>query len=246
LFTCKEEKEQAQHSFWLYRCNGIVVNYGTAGWQGDAEAQKRLFLQKFPELDGKRLILFLGRVHEKKGGDLLVNAFHRLLTEMPDPSVQLVMAGPDESSYALWLKKMADALGIGNRITWTGMLKGDLKWGAFQAAEVFILPSHQENFGISVAESLSASVPVLISNKVNIWREIEEENAGLVESDDASGTYALLQRWMALSASEKEALRLNARRCFLGHFEVQQALTSLLNVYSKEVFAQTGVRLKLE
>ena len=245
LFTCKEEKEQAQHSFWLYHCNGVVVNYGTAGWQGDAEVQRKLFLEKFPALEGRRLILFLGRVHEKKGGDLLVNAFHRLLSETPEPSVQLVIAGPDDSPYALKLKKMAQSLGISERITWTGMLGGDLKWGAFQAVEAFILPSHQENFGISVAESLSASVPVLISNKVNIWSEIEEENAGLIEADDADGTYALLQRWMALGASEKEAMRQNARRCFLEHFEVRQAVESLLNVYGDSIFGRTGVRLKL-
>ena len=245
LFTCKEEEAQARHSFWLYRCNAIVVNYGTAGWQGDALVQRELFLQTFPELAGKRLILFLGRVHEKKGGDLLVNAFHRLLKEMPSPSLQLVMAGPDDGPYALQLKKMARSLGIGDRITWTGMVQGDLKWGAFQAAEVFILPSHQENFGISVAEALSASVPVLISNKVNIWREIEEENAGLIEADDADGTHALLRRWMALGAAEKEAMRADARRCFLDHFEVHQALHTLLEAYDTAIFAQTGVHLQL-
>lgn len=246
LFTCREEKQQARNSFWLYRCNEAVVSYGTAGWKGDAEVQKQLFLEKFPELEGKRLILFLGRVHEKKGGDLLVSAFHRLLTETPEPSVQLVMAGPDESPYASWLKKLAQALGIGERVTWTGMLEGDLKWGAFQSAEAFILPSHQENFGISVAESLSASLPVLISNKVNIWREIEENHAGLIEADDADGTYALLKRWMALGTPDKEAMRRDARQCFLEHFEIQKAAHSLLKIYDDAVFAKTGGHLEFE
>ena len=246
LFTCREEKIQARRSFWLYRCNEAVVSYGTAGWKGDAEVQRRLFLERFPELEGKRLILFLGRVHEKKGGDLLVNAFHRLLAETPEPSLHLVMAGPDDSSYAARLKKMVHALGLEDRVTWTGMLEGDLKWGAFQSAEAFILPSHQENFGISVAESLSASLPVLISNKVNIWREIEEDNAGLVEADDAGGAHALLKRWMALDVPEKQAMRCAARRCFLEHFEIQKAADSLLKVYTESVFAKTGIRLTFD
>ena len=231
LFTCLEEKLQARRSFWLYRCNEVVVNYGTAGWQGDAEAQKKEFLEKFPELRGKRLILFLGRVHEKKGGDLLIQAFHRILSEKPDPKLQLVIAGPADNVFGSKLKNMTRSLGLDERVTWTGMVEGNVKWGAFQASEAFILPSHQENFGISVAESLSASVPVLISNKVNIWREIEQDGAGLVENDDMEGTYSLLKRWLALDAREREQKRAKARRCFEQHFEIMSAAESLINVY---------------
>ena len=75
------------------------------------------------------------------------------------------------------------------------MLQGDAKWGAFYAAEVFALPSHQENFGVAVAEALACGTPVLISNKVNIWQEIAEDGVGLVEEDDLEGTTRLLERW---------------------------------------------------
>ena len=113
------------------------------------------------------------------------------------------------------------------------MVEGDVKWGAFLASEAFILPSHQENFGISVAEALSASLPVLISNKVNIWREIDEDNAGFVENDDLEGTYALLTRWNALSDDERREMREKARHCFLEHFEILGAAKSLLKAYSE-------------
>jgi glycosyltransferase involved in cell wall biosynthesis len=244
LFTCQEEQIQARRSFWLYRCNEAVVSYGTAGWSGDAGHQKKLFFEQFPDLNGKRIILFLGRVHEKKGCDLMINAFHRLLEEKSDPSLHLVIAGPDESAYALWLKKLVHSYGLESRVTWTGMIGGDLKWGAFQSAEVFILSSHQENFGISVAESLSASLPVLITNKVNIWREIEKDDAGLVENDDSEGAYALLNRWMSLNPSGKEAMRCNARRCFVENFEIQKAAQSLLGVYDGALYAKTGGHLE--
>ncbi|MEI6561011.1 MAG: glycosyltransferase [Verrucomicrobiota bacterium] len=242
LFTCMEEKLLARHSFWLYRCNEKVVNYGTAGWKGDADVQKRCFFKKFPELEGKRLFLFLGRIHEKKGGDLLFEMFHRIVSERPELDLHLVMAGPDDNTFARTLKKTAQSLGIADRITWTGMLLGDEKWGAFQASEAFVLPSHQENFGISVAEALSASLPVLISNKVNIWREIEQEAAGLVENDDLPGTYALFKRWLDLDAQKREEMREKARECFLRHFEISSAARSLIKVYSDSL-GERGIQL---
>ncbi|MEI8235405.1 MAG: glycosyltransferase [Verrucomicrobiota bacterium] len=232
LFTCLEEAIQARRSFWLYRWNERVVNYGTGGWKGDAEAQKRAFFARFPELEGRRLFLFLGRVHEKKGGDLLLRAFHGFLSTDPGSAFHLVMAGPADNAFGRELKRLAQKLGIEDQVTWTGMLEGDLKWGAFQAAEAFVLPSHQENFGISVAEALSASLPVLISDKVNIWREIDREHAGLVENDDLQGTMALLRRWGALSPEEQAAMRRQARHCFTRYFEIMAAAHSLLDIYS--------------
>ena len=240
LFTCLQEKLLARESFWLYRCNEAVVSYGTAGWKGDAAVQKQLFLEKFPHLVGKRLVLFLGRVHEKKGCDLLIEAFHRFVSEAPESAFHLVMAGPWDNPFGRKLKKRVEHLGMEERVTWTGMLEGDAKWGAFQASDVFILPSHQENFGISVAESLSASLPVLISDKVNIWREIKEAHAGLVENDDLQGTYSLLKRWACLGDQEREEKRKIARRCFLENFEITGAAQSLINVYT-ESLAKAGV-----
>ena len=107
------------------------------------------------------------------------------------------------------------------------MLTGDLKWGAFHAAEVFVLPSHQENFGISVAEALACGKPVLMSNRINIWREIAEDQAGLVGDDDLPATVALLERWAALDARERAAMSVNARRCFAQRFEIARAAQSL-------------------
>ena len=94
------------------------------------------------------------------------------------------------------LHARAQQLGVSERITWTGLLQGELKWGTLLAAEAFILPSHQEDFGI--AEALAVGTPVLISDKVNSWREIEADNAGWVAPDTLDGTVSLLERWLAL------------------------------------------------
>ena len=110
------------------------------------------------------------------------------------------------------------------------MLSGDMKWGAYLNAEAFILPSHQENFGIVVAEALSCSLPVLISNKVNIWHEIIEDNAGLVAEDTLAGCVDLISRWQQMEDTNKSDMRANAHRCFINRFEITKAARSLLNV----------------
>lgn len=243
-FTCEEERRLARESFWLYRCKEKVVSYGTATPAGDPEVQKRLFLEHYPELRGTRIVLFLGRIHPKKGCDLLIQAFAKVLKE-PVMSgtiapLHLVMAGPDQTGWAAQLQSLAASLGVRDRITWTGMLTGELKLGALRSAEVFILPSHQENFGIAVAEAMACGVPVLISNKVNIWREVQEDRAGLVENDDAEGTFRLLQKWDSLPLGEKAAFRQNARRCFDARFEISKAAEELVGVLAENRIASNG------
>lgn len=231
LFTCEEERIQAQQSFWLYKCNEVVVSFGTAAPVGDQDTQRSAFFDRFPKLRGRRLLLFLGRIHEKKGCLELVNAFHRVKCQRPD-DLHLVIAGPADSDYALNVKQTVARLGLSNRITWTGMLSGDLKWGAFHAAETFVLPSYQENFGIAVAEALACGVPVLISNKVNIHREIEGDGAGLVEDPGPVGTTRLLERWLHSNPETRSSLRLSARRCFEKRFEIDRAAASLTEVFA--------------
>ena len=231
LFTSEEERILGRESFWPYKCNEIVVNYGTAVPDGDPTVQRQTFLNKFPQLHHKRLFLFLSRLHVKKGCDLLIEAFAKVANL--DDSLHLVMAGPDQTGWQAKLEKQAEKLGIAQKITWTGMLSSDLKWGAFHAAEILVLPSHQENFGIVVAEALACGVPVLISNKVNIWREIVADGAGLVANDDLHGTVELLQKWLSMSQHEQKNMQQKAKKCFIERFEIHKAVHSLSNVLQR-------------
>lgn len=228
IFTCEEERLLARESFWLYQCREVVGSYGTSAAPGNGQLLSEAFLRAYPELQGKRCLLFLGRLHEKKGCDLLIEAFGRFAATERD--VHLVMAGPGEESLVRELKSRAAALGISNRVTWTGMLAGDMKWGAFYACEAFCLPSHQENFGIAVAEALACSRPVLISNKVNIWREIEADGAGIVETDTQEGTLALMRRWSALTPAELAAMRIAALKCFESRFQMEHVAEKLVQI----------------
>ena len=233
LFTCENEKLLARQSFWLYRCNEQVINYGTGGHSGNTEEQRRLFLESYPHLQGKRFLLFLSRIHPKKGVDLLIEAFAK--TNKVQPDLEMVIAGPDQLGLQTKLQQLALKHGISDKITWTGMLKDDMKWGAYLNAEAFILPSHQENFGIVVAEALSCSLPVLITNKVNIWQEIAEDNAGLVADDTVDGCVALISRWQQMDDSSKAEMRSNAYDCFMNRFEITKAALGLFKIFERRL-----------
>jgi len=103
---------------------------------------------------------------------------------------------------------------VAESITWTGMVKGPLKWGVFAASEVFVLPSHQENFGMVVAEAMASSTPVILSDKVNIWREVKSHGAGLICEDTAASVAAAMERWTAMSSDETAAMRTRSKACF--------------------------------
>jgi glycosyltransferase involved in cell wall biosynthesis len=228
IFTCEDELLLARESFWLYKVNEAVTAYGVANPPSNGDELSAAFLANNPHLQGKRIALYLSRIHEKKGCDLLIDAFAKVAHR--DENLHLVIAGPDQTGWAPKLKEQAEALGIADRISWPGMLQGDMKWGAFYAAEVFCLPSHQENFGIVVAEALACGQPVLISNKVNIWREIEADGAGLVEDDTLDGTVANFDRWLAMAPENFQEMKLQTKKCFAQRFHVQRAAERLLEI----------------
>ena len=104
-----------------------------------------------------------------------------------------------------------------------------MKWGAFYASDAFVLPSHHENFGIAVAEALACGLPVLISDKVNIWREIEADGAGLVNPDTADGTEKSLRQWLALDVEGRRKMAQQARATFERRFTVDVMANSLMD-----------------
>jgi glycosyltransferase involved in cell wall biosynthesis len=227
FFTTEEERTLARGAFWPYRVKERVVSYGTCDIGGHADAQIRAFRERVSALGTRRFFLFLGRIHPKKGCDLLIEAFASVARLHPD--FDLVIAGPDQVGWRNDLEALADKLCVRERIHWSGMLSGDQKWGAFRACEAFVLPSHQENFGIVVAEAMAASKPVLISNKVNIWREVTDAGAGLAENDDILGISKLLIDFIRLSEERRAAMGQAARRVFCERFEIGQVARNIVD-----------------
>jgi glycosyltransferase involved in cell wall biosynthesis len=143
--------------------------------------------------------------------------------------MDLVIAGPGwDSEYG---RRIGERINGEASIHAVGMLEGDAKWGALYGCEAFILPSHQENFGIAVVEALGCGRPVLISDKVNIWREISEDGAGLVEEDSVEGTERLFARFAAGELAGGDEGRF--RDCFLRCFEIQKAAMKFLEAVGR-------------
>jgi glycosyltransferase involved in cell wall biosynthesis len=235
LFTCEEERDLARESFRPYRCVERVVPLGTEAPPRNIDEQRQAFAAKFPALVGRRVILFLGRLHEKKGCDLLLEAFRDLLRTRPRETWQdlhLMVAGPcSHPDYLASLQRIStecEKLSPGS-VSFPGMISGDLKWGVLRAAEIFVLPSHQENFGIAVVEAMACGTPVLISRPVNIWREIESSGAGFVEADTVDGCSRLLARWLELPVAERTAMAARAVEAFQQKFEITQTAASLVD-----------------
>jgi glycosyltransferase involved in cell wall biosynthesis len=240
LFTCDKERDLARQSFWLYDCNETPVKYGTAGIPDATQDYREAFLSRHPDLQGKRLFLFFGRVHPKKGPDLAIRAVAKLREagRWDASKMRLVMAGPADSEYAEKLQALAAKCGISDSTYWTGLVTGDERWGAFQSAEAFVLPSHQENFGIAVAEALSCGTPVLISHSVNISPEIAADGAGFVDDDTCAGCMRNLMRWLDLGEPEKARMRKQARSTFERRYTARAAAKDLL----KHIYLALTVR----
>ena len=228
IFTSETEQLLAGKSFQPYKIHGVVTNYGTGDVPDDRVRLTEKFYQSHPALLNKRIILYLGRIHPKKGCDILIEAFAKIAEQ--DNRLHLVIAGPDQTGLTNSLQDRATKIGIKDRISWLGMLQGDEKWATYFASEVFCLPSHQENFGIVVAEAMACGIPVLISNKVNIWREIEKSGGGYVDQDTVAGTFNNLCRWLALDLDGYTKMAADAKLCFSEKFHIEKAGKRLLEI----------------
>lgn len=239
LFTTEDERILGRNVFRGYSYKEYVVGFGTADPPQSSSVLGEAFQATVPNLRGKKFLLFLSRIHEKKGCDLLIRAYAKYLADRPGFEFDLVLAGPDQSGWQADLQELALNLGIADRIHWPGMLSGDAKWGAFQMAEVFVLPSHQENFGVVVAEAMACGTPVLISNKVNIWHEVVQSGAGFAENDDEAGTTNLIRKYFDLSTAQRQAMGELARACFVKYFDVKTSAGNLLELIRLETAGST-------
>jgi len=194
LFTTAREARLARTSFYPARWSLQIVPYGASPPPGDPATYRSAWATAFPHLHGVRFLLFLGRIHRKKGCDLLIDAF--LKAAPLDPALHLVVAGPTSPDAQRWrarLERRVAQAGLASRVHWTGPLYGDAKWGALHSCEAFLLPSHQENFGIAVAEALACARPVLLSDQVNIAPEIVREGGGRMAPDTVVGVLDLFK-----------------------------------------------------
>ncbi|WP_226998965.1 glycosyltransferase [Flavisolibacter tropicus] len=255
LFTCEEELFLARTTFSPYRPQKEMnVGLGIAQPPSYSNRMRNSFLESCPGLNNETYILFLGRIHPKKGIDILFKAYDELLRstlqlinyttytnnaglfngvyshDIKFP--KLVIAGPGwDTPYGVSIKKLVEGNSLLNGfIYFPDMLVDEEKWGAIYGCEAFILPSHQENFGIAVVEALSCGKPVLISNQINIWKEIQELRCGIIKPDTLDGVKELFSSWLCLSHEEKKYMNEKARLAYEHKFSIGSVAVNLLNI----------------
>lgn len=228
LFTCKEELLLARTTFNGYNPKKEYnIGFGIVAPPMLNDIMADRFFKTFGISKEQPYFLFLSRIHPKKGVDLLLKAYYDLLTRsQPIAKVpQLVIAGSGlDTEYGKELEDYVSARPVlQEKVQFVGHLGGDLKWGALYGCAAFVLPSHQENFGIAIAEALACSKAVLITNKVNIYREIENGKGGFINEDSVAGTFKSLNNWLSLSTQEKEKMGSNAFAVYQDHFNIENA-----------------------
>ena len=180
IYTTSEEERLAGLA-GLPLPSGALVPLGARASSASTDHLRPQFLAKFPQAEGKRRLLFLGRLHPKKGIDRILNALQDVRRSIPN--VLLIVAGDGEAQYTRDIRQLVSSLALDDHVLFAGHLDGELKWASFAASELFLLPSRQENFAITVAEAMQMGVPVVITDKVNTWPYVEEAGAGLVLTD---------------------------------------------------------------
>jgi glycosyltransferase involved in cell wall biosynthesis len=188
------------------------------------------FRNRYPECRGKFLYLFLGRLDFKKGLDLLSRAFGEIARHRGD--VHLVIAGPDEAGCTKQMRMWLAEEGILDRVTFTGMLYGKDKLAAFNDADVFVLSSYTENFGVAIVEAMACGMPVIISDRVNLWREIADAEAGLVTKCNADDVY----KGMSMLFKDRDLrvkLGRNARELVAERYSWDKNIDLMIDVYTK-------------
>lgn len=239
LFTCETELLLARKTFRNYHPHAeFNIGYGVDMPPPESKAMKDAFAARCPELGNGPYLLFLSRIHQKKGVDLLIMAYQILYHEFAsigEELPKLVIAGPGlETAYGKSLLKLVDNV-LEDQIYFSGMLSGDAKWGAFYGCEAFVLISHQENFGIAVAEALGCGKPVLLSNQVNIWREIELGEGGIVGEDTLVGAVSVLRKWLGMSTESRLVMANKASFVYGNCFTVEKAAQKLSLILSNKL-----------
>ena len=188
--TSEVELESARR---LRFSNGRLIPLGADAPPPPGVDDRAAVEQRYPVLQGRKVVLFLARLHPIKGLDVLAEAVEPLAERRDDFS--LVVAGSGTPEYEAEVRAIYDRHGLSERTVFTGMVMGEEKWRLLRAADVFVLPSRHESSPVAVMEAMASGTPVVVSDQVGIHGEIDEAGAGLVttlEPADVAGAIGRL------------------------------------------------------
>jgi len=186
--------------------------------------------ERYPTLKGKKVILFLGRLNWKKGLDILVKAFAAIARKHAD--AHLLIAGNDEDGYRGTVEKWVREQGVGDKVTFTGPLSGRDKLIAYSGSDMFVLPSYSENFGMTVIEAMACGLPVVISNKVGVYKELEANKAGVIVDPDEESLCRGLQQLLDNDEARKTYIQ-NGRRLVQELYDINTVADKMIRFYKE-------------
>lgn len=228
-FTAEPEKEGFFSYFKLNNRSFIIPN-GIDLSEFKNLPCKGSFVNKYHMLKGKKYILFLGRITPKKGIDILVEAFKNLSQEYEE--LCLVIAGPNNEEYEEKIRLMIKELKIIEKVLFVGILKGEEKISAFVDSEIFVLSSYSENFGMAVIEAMACGVPVVISNKVGIYKEIEENKAGVIVDITPKSIYNGIRLLLSDENLKKETA-IRGKRFVENYYNIDSVADMMIKSYEE-------------
>lgn len=230
--TCKEELENFLYFYPDLREKVRIIPNGLDLSQFQCLPEKGKFFEKYPSLQDKKYVLFLGRINQKKGIDLLIEAFNMFSKES---DLYLVIAGEDDGDgYRNTVEKWVKSYGLENRVIFTGLLQGVDKLSAFVDAEVFVLPSYSENFGMAVVEAMACGTPVVISDRVGIAREVQRNNAGVIVETDAKSIYAGIKKILD-DANLRKQISENGKKMVKKYYDTDIVADKMIEMYQEVI-----------
>lgn len=231
-YVTDEERECACRIEETSSEKGFVVPIGLHLETYENLPPKGRFRERYPGLADAPIVLFFGRVNYKKGLDLLVQAFKQVV--LKHPGAVLVIAGPDNEGYGDKVIEWVAEAGLSDKVIFTGMLQGDDKLAVLADSDVFVLPSYSENFGIAVVEAMACGLPVIISDKVNLWREVERHAAGMITTCDVDSVAECINETLGNPRLRNE-LANNGKALVRNRYRWEQVAASMEREYMKLV-----------
>ena len=197
------------------------------------------FGKRFPQAEGKRFILFLGRMHSKKQPELLIEAFDRIRGDHPE--MRLVMAGSGSIKMMTMLQRAVERLGLTSLVIFTGMLDEVAVREALTAADVFVLLSLQENFGLSILEAMAAACPVIVSGHVGVSDLVSASGSGLVVEANVEALVQALQKLLD-EPEVRQKMGQCGRREVLSKFTWESVASQMQTQYESACAVLSGTR----
>jgi glycosyltransferase involved in cell wall biosynthesis len=229
----QEEKEHFLEFYPEFENKIRVIPNGLDLSQFEIDLNKSDLINKYPYLKDKKIILFLSRINRIKGLDILIPAFAKLHNE--DKNYHLLIVGKDDGDgYEKRVRQWVNEYGLTDAVTFTGLLTGKDKLMAFYGSDLFVLPSYSENFGVAVVEAMACGVPIVVSDKVGISREIKQYNAGTIVKTNVDDVYSGIKN-VFQNLDEAKDMALNAKKMVHNLYDINKVADEMIKMYEEAI-----------